>query len=330
MPRTWTHPRFAAIACLVAATLASAGSGPVRAQTSPWNRERPVTIVVPYAPGGTVDAMARAVGKSITTAYGQPVVVENVPGAESLIGTRRVIDAKPDGYTLLIQVPAVTIIKHLPNLKGVDPLSGLAPVTSVIESPVLIVGSAKIPATTLKEFAAYCRKAAEPCSTGSGETLGRLRAQQIAVEADIPSMVNVNYRGTTPALTDLVGGNIQMSFVNVPSVLGHYRSGSVRILAVQDTKRSPQLPNVPTTVESGFPQFQMVSWFGLFAPRATPDPVLNAIAAALRKAKTDPDFQHTVENAGAVAVLNTPAQFAVQVKSEEKIWGDLVDKYPLQ
>jgi tripartite-type tricarboxylate transporter receptor subunit TctC len=304
--------------------------GLAQAQANPWNPDRPVTIVVPYAAGGSVDAIARAVGKGITTAYGQPVVVENVGGAESLIGTRRVMDAKPDGYTLLIQVPALTVIQHLPNMKGVDPLQGLAPLTSVMESPVLIAGSATTPATNLAEWVTYCRTAAQPCSTGSGEVLGRLRAQQIAAEAKIPNLVNVNYRGTTPALSDLVAGNIQMSFVNIPTVMGHVRSGAVRILAVQDQKRSPLLPNVPTTGESGFPQFQMVSWFGLFAPKGTPGPRLNDIATVLQKLREDRAFQKTVESAGSVMVLNTPAQFAAQVKSEERIWSDLVKKYPLQ
>ena len=300
-----------------------------QAQTGPWKPDRPVTIVVPYAPGGTVDAVARAVGKSLTATYGQTVVVENLSGAESLIGSQRVIDAKPDGYTLLIQVTGVTIVKHLPNFTRVDPLAALTPVTSVMESPVLIVGSARIPATNLKEFVAYCQKAAKPCSSGSGETLGRLRAQQIAVEAAIPNMVNVNYRGTNPALTDLIGGSIQMTFVNIPGVMGHYKTGSLRILAVQDTKRSRQLPNVPTTVESGFPQLQMVSWFGLFAPKATPTPVIEAIAAALRKLRDDPEFMRVVDTAGAVAVLNTPSEFGAQVRSDEKTWGALANRYPL-
>jgi tripartite-type tricarboxylate transporter receptor subunit TctC len=324
------HASRRAALCGIAAAFGALLAAPAAAQSNPWDPGRPVTIVVPYAAGGSVDAMARAVGKGITTAYGQPVVVENVGGAESLIGTRRVMDAKPDGYTLLIQVPALTVIQHLPNTKGVNPLQGLAPLTSIMESPVLIAGSAKVPAANLQEWVGYCQKAAQPCSTGSGEVLGRLRAQQIAAEAKLPNLVNVNYRGTTPALTDLVAGNIQMSFVNIPTVMGHLRNGTVRILAVQDKKRSPLLPDVPTTVEMGFPQFQMVSWFGLFAPAGTPVARLDAVAAALQKLRGDADFQKTVENAGSVMVLNKPAEFAQQVQSEERTWAELVRKYPLQ
>lgn len=297
---------------------------------NPWSPERPVTLIVPYAAGGSVDAIARALGRGISSTFGQPVVVENIGGADGLIGTRRAIDSKPDGYTLLVQVPSITIISHLPGSKGsVDPLTQLAAVTSIAESPVLMVGSSKIPAKDLKEFVAYCQASPKPCSAGSGESLGRLRAQQIAAEAQIPNMINVPYRGTTPAVTDLIGGNIEITFLNLPSALPHHRSGNVRILAVQDTKRSPQLPDVPTTTESGYPQFQMISWFGLFAPKATPDATLQAIVNGLAGIRGQADMQRAVEAAGATLVLNSPAEFAAQVQREAKTWTELVARYPL-
>jgi tripartite-type tricarboxylate transporter receptor subunit TctC len=300
------------------------------AQARPWPAERPVTLIVPYAAGGSVDAMARALGQGITSKFRQSVIVENVGGAEGYIGTRRVIEAKPDGYTLLVQVPALTILNQLPVVKEQpDPLSQLAPVTSIAASPVLLVGSAKIPPINFAEFVNYCKTAIKPCSTGSGESLGRLRAQQIASEAGIPNLINVPYRGTNLAITDLISGNIQLTFVNLPNALPHQKSGNVRILAVQDTKRSPLLPDVPTTAESGFPQFQMISWFGLFAPKNTAAEVLQQISEALGSLKNQEDLQRAVATAGATLVLNSPLEFAQEVEKEANIWNALARRYPL-
>lgn len=312
--------------CLIGAFFATAAD----AQVKSWPTERPVTLIVPYAAGGSVDAMARALGQGITSKFRQSVIIENVGGAEGYIGTRRVIESKPDGYTLLVQVPALTILNQLPAVKGQpDPLSQLAPVTSIAASPVLLVGSAKIPAKNFKEFVNYCKSSPKPCSAGSGESLGRLRAQQIAAEAGLPNLVNVPYRGTNPAIADLISGNIELTFVNLPNALPHQKSGNVRILAVQDTKRSPHLPDVPTTAESGFPQFQMISWFGLFAPKDTPAEVLQQISGALASLKEQEDLQRAVAAAGATLVLNSPLEFSQGVEKESNIWNALARQYPL-
>jgi tripartite-type tricarboxylate transporter receptor subunit TctC len=317
---------IASCICLIWTFSTTAASAQVR----PWPAERPVTLIVPYAAGGSVDAMARALGQGITSKFRQSVIVENVGGAEGYIGTRRVIEAKPDGYTLLVQVPALTILNQLPVVKEQpDPLSQLAPVTSIAASPVLLVGSAKIPPINFAEFVNYCKTAIKPCSTGSGESLGRLRAQQIASEAGIPNLINVPYRGTNLAITDLISGNIQLTFVNLPNALPHQKSGNVRILAVQDTKRSPLLPDVPTTAESGFPQFQMISWFGLFAPKNTAAEVLQQISEALGSLKNQEDLQRAVATAGATLVLNSPLEFAQEVEKEANIWNALARRYPL-
>jgi tripartite-type tricarboxylate transporter receptor subunit TctC len=315
---------------LLAALVCGTGLAHAAPTTGPWKADRPVTIVVPYAAGGNVDGVARAVAKSLTAATGQPVVVENYPGADGLIGTRRVMDAAPDGYTLLLQVPALTVTRHLPGLKGIDPVAGLAPVSSILETPTLVVGTPKLPVQNLREFVQHCQKAAEPCSAGAGEALGRVRAKILAGQGPIPNLISVNYRGTNPIITDLLAGRVSLSFINIPSVLPHYKEGKLKVLAVQDTKRSPLFPDVPTVVEMGLPQLLSVTWFGLFAPKNTPPAVLNGIHKALLAAKDQPDLQRTATAGGATLMISSPAEFAKQVKQDEKVWGEVTQRYPFE
>jgi tripartite-type tricarboxylate transporter receptor subunit TctC len=312
---------------LLAASVLAAGAAQAAA-ANPWKPDRPLTIVVPYAAGGNVDAVARALAKSITAATGQPALVENYPGADGLIGTRRVMDARPDGYTLLLQVPALTVTRYLPGLKGVDPVAGLAPLSSILETPTLIVGTPKLPVQNLREFVQYCQKAAEPCSAGSGEALGRVRAKVLAGQGPIPNLISVNYRGTNPIVSDLLAGRVSLSFINIPSVLPHYKEGKLKVLAVQDTKRSPLFPDVPSVTEMGLPELLSVTWFGLFAPRDTPPAMMKAMHQALLAAKEQPDLQRTATAGGATLVVSSPAEFARQVKQDEKTWGEVTRRYP--
>ena len=300
-----------------------------QAQTA-WKPDHSVTIVVPYAPGGSVDAMARATAKALSTKIGQPVIVENQPGADGLIGTKRVIDSKPDGQTLLFQIPAITITKYMPGLKGIDPLLSLAPVTSIAETPLVIVSTAKTPAKTLPELIAYCRTATEPCSVGTSEATGRIRSKEFGAVTGLNSLITVNYRGTGPMVSDLISGIVTMAFLNIPGVLPHHRSGTMRILAVEDSKRSSLIPDIPTTAEAGYPQFKGKTWYGLFAPKGTPAATVNAIAKALHDIRDDADLQRTIGAGGAVTVFNSPQEFAAQVSDDDKTWNGLVKRFPLE
>jgi tripartite-type tricarboxylate transporter receptor subunit TctC len=262
--------------------------------------------------------------------WGQPVVVENLPGADGLIGPRRVMDSKPDGYTLLLQVPGIVVTKYTPGLKGIDPLARLEPVTAVSQSPAAIVASAKLPVKTLAEFVAYCKTSVQPCSLATGESLARILGRQLAAEAGIPNLIVVNYRGTGPIVTDLIANNVNLSFTGITAALPHYRAGTLKILATQGKTRAAALPNVPTTAEAGFPQFQSVTWYGLFAPKGTPATVTRGIVAALREAVKDANVQQTIAAAGAEPVVNSPAEFAGQVRAESDRLGALVKLYPLE
>lgn len=316
----------AAGALAVAAILAAPA---VQAQNL-WKPDHPVSLVVPYTPGGGTDATARAVARRLGELWGQPVVVENMPGADGLIGTRRVMDARPDGYTLLLQVPSIVVTKHMPGLKGVDPIPRLTPVTAVSISPAAIVASAKVPAKTLDEFIRYCKTASTPCSLASGESLARVSAKQLAAEAGIPNLIVVNYKGTGAIVTDMIANNVNMAFTGITAALPHYKAGTLKIFATQGQKRAAALPEVPTTAEAGYPQFQSVTWYGLFAPKGTPAEVTQGIVGALREAVKDADVRKTIAAAGAEPLVNTPAEFAGQIREDSARMDALVKLYPLE
>ena len=322
--RTTKPPIHAVLALAAFCTLAHA------AQAQPvWRPDRPLTLIVPYAAGGGTDATARAVSKQLGVIWNQPVVVENMPGADGLIGTRRVMEARPDGYTLLLQVPSIVVTKYTPGLKGIDPLARLEPVTAVSQSPAAVVVSAKLPVKTFEEFIRYCRAAAQPCSLGTGESTARISAKQLAAEAGLPNLIVVNYRGTGAIVSDMIANNVNMAFTGITAALPHYKAGTLKILATQGPRRAAALPEVPTTAEAGYPQFQSVTWFGLFAPKGTPADVTQGIVAALHEAVKDADVQKTISAAGAEPVVNAPSEFAAQVRDESERMAALVKRYPL-
>jgi tripartite-type tricarboxylate transporter receptor subunit TctC len=240
------------------------------------------------------------------------------------------MEAKPDGYTLVLQVPSIVVTKYTPGLKGIDPLARLEPVTAVSQSPAAVVASAKLPVKTLGEFIQYCKSAAQPCSLATGESLARISAKQLAAEAGLPNLIVVNYRGTGAIVTDMIANNVNMAFTGITAALPHYKAGTLKILATQGPRRAAALPDVPTTAEAGYPQFQSVTWFGLFAPKGTPQNITQGIVAALHEAVKDADVQKTIASAGAEPVVNSPAAFAAQVRAESERMAALVKLYPLE
>lgn len=316
--------------CVTAALTAPALAAAAGAQALPWKPDKPVTLVVPYAAGGGTDAMARALSKQLGAILAQPVVVENVPGADGLIGARRVMEARPDGYTLLLHVPSIIVTKYLPGTKGIDPLAKLQPITAVAQSPAAIVASGKLPVSSLADLVEYCRTASRPCSVASGESLARIFAQQIAAETRIPDVVVVNYRGTGPIVTDLIANNVNMAFTGITAALPHHQAGALKILATMGQTRAAALPDVPTSAEAGFPQFQSVTWYGLFAPKGTPQAVGEALVAATREAVKAPDARRAIETAGGEPLVNSMTEFAAQVRRDSERLGALVKKYPIE
>ncbi|CAG9181868.1 tripartite tricarboxylate transporter substrate binding protein [Cupriavidus pampae] len=317
-----------AIMLTAAAIVATVGTiSPVLAQPA-WKPDRPVTIVVPYVPGGGTDASARATAKLLGEQWGQPVLVVNLPGADGLIGTRKVTEAKPDGYTLLLQTPAIVLTKHAPSFTGTDPLTALVPVTNIAQSPGVIVANGKFPATSLPELIAYCKAATTPCSMGTGENVAKLFGQQLKAEV-LPNLIVVNYKGTAAIITDMIANNVNFAVTGVASALPHQKAGTLKIVANQGTHRFAGAPEVRTVVETGLPQYEYTTWFGLFAPKGTPPAVTQAIYAAVREAMGNAELQKAITSAGAEPLVNTPDEFAAQVRKEDARFTALAKRYPL-
>lgn len=319
------RPGRASLALLAAASLFGAARA---APAAAWAPTRPVTLVVPYNPGGGTDATARAVANRLAVLWKQPVLVENLGGADGLIGTRRVIEAAPDGYTLLFQVPSILLMKYQRSLKGIDPVARLTPVTAVATSPTAIVVTATLPFKTLPDLVAYCRS--KPCNAGSGENSSKVRAQKFAADYQLPNLAVVNYRGTAPIVGDLVSGNLTMAFTGITAAIPLHKSGRLRVLVTNGRDRAHALPEVPTSMEAGWADSYSVTWYGMFAPQGTPPTVAQAIADAVREADKDPHVREALATAGAEPAFTSPAAFTAMVRDDDARLGALVKRFPLE
>jgi tripartite-type tricarboxylate transporter receptor subunit TctC len=311
-----------------ALTLVFVAAAPAPWAQAVWAPTKPVTMVVPYNAGGGTDATARAVAKRLSVLWRHPVVIENIGGADGLIGTRRVIDAPADGYTLLFQVPSLVLMKYQPSLKGIDPLARLEPVTAVATSPTAVVIGGTLPVKNFQELVAYCKS--KPCNAGSGENSSKVRARQFAADNKLADLAIVGYRGTAPIVSDLVSGNLTMAFTGITAALPLHKMGRLRILVTNGERRALALPDVPTSQESGWADSYSVTWYGVFAPKGTPASITGAIAKAMKEAGADPEVQRAIEIAGAEPSFNTPAQFAEQVRQDDRRLSALAKRFPFE
>ncbi|QOL49041.1 Bug family tripartite tricarboxylate transporter substrate binding protein [Massilia litorea] len=285
-----------------------------------------LTIVVPFSAGGTTDILARVVGQYMAKDLGQPVIIDNRAGAGGNIGAQMVARAAPDGYTLLMgTVGTHAINQSLYKKMPFDPIKDFAPITRVALVPNLLVANPSQPFKTVKELIAYAK--ANPgkvsfASSGSGTSIhlsGEMFQQMAGVE-----MQHIPYKGSAPALTDLLGGQTAIMFDNMPSVISHVRAGKLRPIAVTTPTRSPALPDVPTIAESGVPGYSATSWFGILAPANTPAPVIAKLNASILKALADPEVKKKLAEQGAEPHGEKPEQFAEFIRSETAKWGQTV------
>ena len=285
-----------------------------------------LTLVVPFSAGGTTDILARVVGQYMSKDLGQPVIIDNRAGAGGNIGAQLVARAAPDGYTLLMgTVGTHAINQSLYKKMAFDPIKDFAPISRVALVPNLLVANPSQPFKTVKEMIAYAK--ANPgkltfASSGSGSSIhlsGEMFQQMAGVE-----MQHIPYKGSAPALTDLLGGQTAIMFDNMPSAIGHVRAGKLRAIAVTTPNRSPALPNVPTIAESGVPGYSATSWFGILAPAGTPAPVIARLNASILKALADPDVKKKLAEQGAEPHGEKPEQFAEFIRSETEKWGKTV------
>lgn len=287
--------------------------------------DKPVRIVVGFSAGGTTDVIARIMSKELTLALGQSFVVENKPGAGSNIGAEQVARSSPDGYTLYFVAVTSAINQTLYKNLNFDLTKDFTAVALGAKVPNILVVNPDLPVKSVKDLVDYAH--AHPgklnfASSGSGTSIhmaGELFKMQAGVD-----VTHVPYRGSSPAITDLIGGQVQFMFDNMPSAWPHAQSGKLRALAVTTKERSPSAPNVPTMAESGFPEFDVSSWFGLIAPARTPPEVIDKLNAAMQAALDKPEVKKSFEQLGAVGVKTTPAEFQQFIEAEVTQWATVV------
>ena len=325
------HPTRRLVSTTLLALFACAPLASVQAQGS-WPT-KPVRIVVPFAPGGTTDILARATAAELTKAFGQPFVVDNRAGAGGNIGTEVVAKAAPDGYTLLMgTVGTHGINKALYDKLAFDPVKDFAPITLVAGVPnVMVLNADKARAlgiTNVQQFITYAK--ANPgklnmASSGNGTSIHM--AGELFKAMTGSYMVHFPYRGSGPALMDMVGGNMDVMFDNLPSAMQQIKAGKLTALAVTSAERSAALPDVPTVEQAGGPAlkgFEASSWFGLLAPAGTPPDIVNAIQREVAKAIASPAVKEKLLAQGAIPSGNTPQEFAKLIDSELKKWAPVV------
>jgi tripartite-type tricarboxylate transporter receptor subunit TctC len=289
---------------------------------------KPIKYVVPFAAGGTTDILARTISEKLSVALGQPVVVENKPGAGGGLGAAEVAKAAPDGYTIMggtISTHAInaTLYKSLPY----DPVRDFAAITLIARVPNMLVINNDIPAKDVAELIALMK--ANPgkwsfASSGNG-TSQHLSGELFKGMAGV-DMQHIPYKGSPPALTDVMGGQVSMTFDNITTAWPLAKGGKLRALAVTTAKRSPVSPEVPTLAESGLPGYEIGSWQGVFAPAGTPPEIVKRLNAEIVKIINSPDVQKKLLELGAEPVANSPEEFTALVKTEVVKWGDVVKK----
>ena len=310
-------------ACVLAVTAASAlYGGSAMAQAWP---SRPISLIVPFPAGGTTDVLARAVGQELSKSLGQPVLVESKPGAGATLGADFVAKAKPDGYTLLMGAVHHTIATSAYKKLPYDFQKDLLPVTIVALVPNLLVVNPAVPARNVSELLALAKASPGKLSYGSAGngTAHHLIGAQFESMAGV-QLLHVPYKGSGPLVTDLLGGQITMSFDTITPVLSHIRAGKLRALAVTTNKRSPALPEVPTLDESGLKGFNLGTWFGVLAPAGTPKDLVSRLNTELVKIIHSPEFKKRMDDIGAEPVGNTPEQMAQQIRDDTERFAKLV------
>ncbi len=305
-----------ALALVLGAPLAPAGAA--------GYPDHPIRMVVPFPPGSITDVVARSLGKAMADDLGQPVVVENKPGANGIIGTHDVARAKPDGYTLVVvgvstAASGVSLFKDLPY----NPATDLAPIGAVAETPYLLVGSPRMPGTQVSDLFAYGAQHPGKLTYAYGSGSAQVFGGKLAAMGKI-NVTPVPYRGGPQALTDVIGGTVDLTFTDLANGLQQARAGKVKTYGVSTPERFPLAPDIPTLNETGAPGFDLTVWFGLMGPAGLPAPVVERLSQSLGKALANGELKQTYERQGLTVKQQTPAEFGGFVRAEIDKWAAIV------
>jgi tripartite-type tricarboxylate transporter receptor subunit TctC len=321
--------RSALTGCIGTVFWLALGLGVVSAQSYP---DKAIRIVAPFPAGGLVDVLARAVGDELSKSFGQPVIIENKPGAGGNIGADMVAKSPPDGYTLLMTSPGIqSINQFLYKSMPFDPETAFHPVSLVADMPMLVLVHPKTGIKSLKEFVEAAKAHPNKLNFGSAGigTTGHL-GQALLVHVAQVNVTHVPYRGAAPAVNDLIAGQIDGVVDNPPIVVAHIKAGTITPLAVAAKERLSVLPDVPTSVEAGLPEWQASSWFGIMVPAGTPKEIVSRLHAEIVKAIKQPSMQRFVTESGIKLIGNTPDEFGRLIVDERKKWGEIIKSANIQ
>jgi tripartite-type tricarboxylate transporter receptor subunit TctC len=313
--------RIVAVALVLAC--AAVGLNPASAQDYP---SRTIKLILPQPAGGAVDLIARSLGERLAEQMSQPVIVENMPGANGSLAGAAVARAAPDGYTLMLAVDSNLVINpSLYNNLNYDPFRDFVPISVIAKLNMVLVANPKVEASNVRELIAYAK--ANPNKLNyAGIGIGS--AMHMGMELfkfETKTQINhVSYRGTAPAMTDVVAGVVDLMFTGPPSAKSMSEGGKLRLLAVASPERMPSMPDVPTVSEAGVPGYEMGSWFGLLAPANTPQPIIDQLSAEVSKAVHDPRFKGRMTAQGIQVVGGTPGQMLATMQTDTRKWAELI------
>nr|AMK59106.1 hypothetical protein Alide2_1848 [uncultured bacterium UPO38] len=310
---------------LLAALAAFVLFGSAAAQTAASYPNKPIRFIVPYAPGGSTSQVARLVAAKLTEKWGQQVLVDNRGGANTVIGTDAVVKSPPDGYTIGLQASTLATLPHLLSTLPFDPLKDLTPVSTMVTTQLVLVVHPSVPANNVKEFIALAK--AKPndltfAAVGTGSST-HLAGELFKSVAGV-KMLHVPYKGTAPALTDLLGGQIQCNFDTPITSIPHIRAGKLKALAVTGRTRLPSLPDVPTFAEAGLPEYDMQLWFGVVAPAGTPKDIVDKLATEIARIVALPEVKEQFVAQGLDGYAIGPGKFRALIESDLDRYGKII------
>ncbi|MGE8445354.1 MAG: Bug family tripartite tricarboxylate transporter substrate binding protein [Comamonas sp.] len=286
-----------------------------------------IRMVIPYPPGGPTDLVGRLVAISMGESLKQTIFIDNKPGASGMVGAAQVAKAQPDGYTLLANASLQVINPSVYDKVPYDSFNDFAPITQIVDVPLVLVVNSELPVSNVQELVAYLKKSKGTVNFGSAGNASsqHLSGELFKLKTGI-AMQHVPYKGSSPALTDLMGGQIQLMFDSMPSAMPFITSGKLKALAVTTAKRSSSLPQIPTMQESGIADYATSTWYGLWAPKNTPPEIVGKLAQAAQQALRKPEVAAQYQRMGAEPVGSSPQEFLAYMRSEEKKWAEIVKR----